>query len=61
MPTTAGTASADPAVTTVADPPDRAIEAALTKLMVLADHHEADDVRRLTLENLAGELNTSSP
>ena len=31
-------------------------EAALTKLMVLADRYEPDDVRRLMQEDLAGEL-----
>jgi hypothetical protein len=31
-------------------------EAALTKLMVLADHREPDDVRRLMQMDLAGEL-----
>jgi L-asparaginase len=35
---------------------DMTFEAALTKLMVLADRHEPDDVRRLMQEDLAGEL-----
>jgi L-asparaginase len=35
---------------------DMTFEAALTKLMVLADRHESADVRRLMQEDLAGEL-----
>ena len=35
---------------------DMTFEAALTKLMVLADRHEPDDVRRLMQEDMAGEL-----
>jgi hypothetical protein len=31
-------------------------EAALTKLMVLSDRHDPDEVRRLMQEDLAGEL-----
>ena len=31
-------------------------EAALTKLMVLTDRHDVDDVRRLMQQDLAGEL-----
>jgi L-asparaginase len=35
---------------------DMTFEAALTKLMVLADRHEPDDLRRLMQQDLAGEL-----
>jgi L-asparaginase len=35
---------------------DMTFEAALAKLMVLADRHEPDEVRRLMQEDLAGEL-----
>ena len=35
---------------------DMTFEAALTKLMVLADRHDPDDVRRMMQEDLAGEL-----
>jgi L-asparaginase len=35
---------------------DMTFEAALTKLMVLVDRHDPDDVRRLMQEDLAGEL-----
>ncbi len=35
---------------------DVTFEAALTKLMVLADRHQPDDVRRLMQQDLAGEL-----
>jgi L-asparaginase/Glu-tRNA(Gln) amidotransferase subunit D len=35
-------------------------EAALTKLMVLIDRNEPDDVRRLMQEDLAGELTAVS-
>ena len=35
---------------------DMTFEAALTKLMVLADRHDPDEVRRLMQEDLAGEL-----
>jgi L-asparaginase len=38
---------------------DMTFEAALTKLMVLADGREADDVRRLMQQDLAGELTAS--
>jgi L-asparaginase len=39
---------------------DMTFEAALTKLMVLVDRHEPNDVRRLMQEDLAGEL-TANP
>jgi L-asparaginase len=39
---------------------DMTFEAALTKLMVLADRHTPDDVRRLMQDDLAGELTTIS-
>ena len=35
---------------------DMTFEAALTKLMVLTDRHDPDEVRRLMQEDLAGEL-----
>ena len=35
---------------------DMTFEAALTKLMVLTDRHDVDDVRRLMQQDLAGEL-----
>jgi L-asparaginase len=35
---------------------DMTFEAALTKLMVLVDHYEPDDVRQLMQQDLAGEL-----
>jgi L-asparaginase/Glu-tRNA(Gln) amidotransferase subunit D len=35
---------------------DMTFEAALTKLMVLADAHEPEDVRRLVQQDLAGEI-----
>jgi L-asparaginase len=38
---------------------DMTFEAALTKLMVLADRHEAEVVRRLMQDDLAGELTTT--
>ena len=38
---------------------DMTFEAALTKLMVLADRHDPDDVRRLMQDDLAGELTVS--
>ena len=37
---------------------DMTFEAALTKLMVLTDRHDLDDVRRLMQQDLAGELST---
>jgi L-asparaginase len=37
---------------------DMTFEAALTKLMVLADRHGPDDVRRMVQQDLAGELST---
>jgi L-asparaginase len=40
---------------------DMTFEAALTKLMVLVDRHEPDDVRQLMQEDLAGELTPESP
>lgn len=39
---------------------DMTFEAALTKLMVLADGHDPDDVRRLMQEDLAGELDVDA-
>jgi L-asparaginase len=39
---------------------DMTFEAALTKLMVLVDHLEPDDVRQLMQQDLAGELTTKS-
>jgi L-asparaginase len=39
---------------------DMTFEAALTKLMVLADRHEPDEVRRVVQQDLAGEL-TADP
>jgi len=39
---------------------DMTFEAALTKLMVLVDRHEPDDVGRLMQEDLAGELAATS-
>jgi L-asparaginase len=39
---------------------DMTFEAALTKLMVLIDRNEPDDVRRLMQEDLAGELTAVS-
>lgn len=38
---------------------DMTFEAALTKLMVVSDGNDADDVRRLMQQNLAGELTIS--
>jgi L-asparaginase len=38
---------------------DMTFEAALTKLMVLVDRHEPDEVRRLMQEDLAGELTST--
>ena len=38
---------------------DMTFEAALTKLMVLIDRHEPDEVRRLMQDDLAGELTTT--
>jgi L-asparaginase/Glu-tRNA(Gln) amidotransferase subunit D len=35
---------------------DMTFEAALTKLMVLADGHQPDEVRRMVQQDLAGEL-----
>jgi hypothetical protein len=35
-------------------------EAALTKLMVLVDRHQPDDVRQLMQDDLAGELTATS-
>jgi L-asparaginase len=40
---------------------DMTFEAALTKLMVLVDRHQPDDVRRLMKGDLAGELTPESP
>ena len=40
---------------------DMTFEAALTKLMVLLDRHDADDVRRLLQTDLAGELTVRVP
>jgi L-asparaginase len=39
---------------------DMTFEAALTKLMVLVDRHDPDDVRRLMQVDLAGELTAES-
>jgi len=40
---------------------DMTFEAALTKLMVLVERHEPDEVRRLMREDLAGELTAPTP
>jgi L-asparaginase len=39
---------------------DMTFEAAVTKLMVLVDRHQPDDVRQLMQEDLAGELTATS-
>jgi L-asparaginase len=38
---------------------DMTFEAALTKLMVLADRHDPDEVRRLMQQDLVGELSVT--
>jgi L-asparaginase/Glu-tRNA(Gln) amidotransferase subunit D len=40
---------------------DMTFEAALTKLMVLVDRHEPDDVRQLMQQDLAVELTAPTP